>query len=79
MDPGNPDLRSDNKSDARKFVDTEEIKSLDLSKNIKLRLLRTPDGEELLDIRNYFRGLPTKKGIRCKRSFIEDAIRELNC
>jgi hypothetical protein len=46
------------------YKDTEEeLKRIEIDKNIYLRLLKI-GGEEMVDIRRFYREFPTKKGIR---------------
>lgn len=41
----------------------QEVKKLDLGKNIFMRVLQNSEGT-VVDIRRYYKGYPTKKGVR---------------
>lgn len=46
-------------------VEEAEIKKVEIEKNIFLRIIQTSD-DKYIDIRKYYKGYPTKKGIRFK-------------
>lgn len=46
-------------------VEEAEIKKVEIEKNVFLRIIQTSD-DKYIDIRKYYKGYPTKKGIRFK-------------
>ena len=56
-----------------KIENEQEIKKIEIDKNIIFRLLDV-NGKKLVDIRRYYKGFPTKKGIR----FDYDSFKEIN-
>ena len=44
-------------------IEEKELKKIELDKNIFLRILYI-HGRSMVDIRKYYKGYPTKKGIR---------------
>lgn len=46
-------------------VEEAEIKKVEIEKNMFLRIIQTSD-DKYIDIRKYYKGYPTKKGIRFK-------------
>ena len=44
-------------------IEEKELKKIELAKNIFLRILYI-HGRSMVDIRKYYKGYPTKKGIR---------------
>ena len=46
-----------------KIEDEQELQKLEIDKNIVLRVLNVAD-KKMIDIRRYYKGYPTKKGIR---------------
>lgn len=44
-------------------IEEKELKKIELDKNIFLRILYV-NGKSMVDIRRYYKGYPTKKGIR---------------
>ena len=56
-----------------KIENEQELKKIEIDKNIIFRLLDV-NGKKLVDIRRYYKGFPTKKGIR----FDYDSFKEIN-
>jgi hypothetical protein len=48
----------------RIFKDDVLVQCIDLTDYVKVKIYKTKDKEHFIDIRHYFDGLPTKKGIR---------------
>lgn len=46
-----------------KLEDEKELQKVEIDKNIVLRVIEMGD-KKLIDIRRYYKGFPTKKGIR---------------
>lgn len=46
-----------------KIEDERELQKVEIDKNIVLRVLEIGD-RKLIDLRRYYKGFPTKKGIR---------------
>lgn len=42
----------------------EELFKAEIEPNVFLRIVETSDGKEYIDIRRFYKGYPTKKGIR---------------
>ena len=58
-----------------KLID-EEIKKIELEKNIILRLLKS-DGKLYIDLRKYYKNYPTKRGIRIPYDVFMETIKYL--
>ena len=56
-------------------VEEVELKKIEVDKNIILRVIAAND-DTYIDIRKYYKGYPTKKGIRFKRK-IYDSIKKI--
>ena len=56
-------------------VEEVELKKIEVDKNIILRVILAND-DTYIDIRKYYKGYPTKKGIRFKRK-IYDSIKKI--
>lgn len=56
------------------FKEIQLIEERDVTKYLKLRVFKDKTGELLFDIRNYYKGLPTKKGIRIRESLLKSLI-----
>lgn len=46
-----------------KLEDEKELQKVEIDKNIVLRVIEMGD-KKMIDIRRYYKGFPTKKGIR---------------
>lgn len=44
-------------------IEEKELKKIEIDKNIFLRVLYV-NGRSMIDVRRYYKGYPTKKGIR---------------
>lgn len=73
--------RKPNKSPKMVYnIEEEELKKIEVDKNIYLRILRYLD-DIYIDIRKFYKNFPTKQGIRFKLSVynkIKDLLTELN-
>lgn len=58
-----------------KLID-EELKKVELEKNIILRLLKS-DGKLYIDLRKYYKNYPTKRGIRIPYDVFMETIKYL--
>lgn len=58
-----------------KLID-EEIKKIEIEKNIILRLLKS-DGKLYIDLRKYYKNYPTKRGIRILYDVFMETIKYL--
>ena len=58
-----------------KLID-EELKKVELEKNIILRLLKS-DGKLYIDLRKYYKNYPTKRGIRILYDVFMETIKYL--
>lgn len=56
-------------------LEEEELRKIEVDKNIYLRVLKTQE-DIYLDIRKFYKGFPTKQGIRFKLS-IYNKIKDL--
>ena len=65
------------KKESKYRNDLVEVKACEVSKNIKARILRTPDGEDFVDIRNFYRGNPTKTGVRMREEAFKSIAKTL--
>ena len=59
-----------------KLID-EEIKKIEIEKNIILRLLKS-DGKLYIDLRKYYKNYPTKRGIRILYDVFMETIKYLH-
>lgn len=51
------------------------VKSVnEIGKGIQVQILTSPTGEEFMDIRRYFKGKPTKKGVRVNFKTIKELL-----
>ena len=53
-----------------KIEDEKELQKVEIDKNIVLRVLEIGD-KKLIDIRRYYKGFPTKRGIRFEYKVFE--------
>lgn len=58
-----------------KLID-EELKKVELEKNIILRLLKS-DGKLYIDLRKYYKNYPTKRGIRIPYDVFMETVKYL--
>lgn len=58
-----------------KLID-EELKKVELEKNIILRLLKS-DGKLYIDLRKYYKNYPTKRGIRIPYDLFMETVKYL--
>ena len=58
-----------------KLID-EELKKVELEKNIILRLLKS-DGKLYIDLRKYYKNYPTKRGIRIPYEVFMETVKYL--
>ena len=58
-----------------KLID-EELKKIELEKNIILRLLKS-DGKLYIDLRKYYKNYPTKRGIRIPYDVFMETVKYL--
>lgn len=58
-----------------KMID-EEMKKIELEKNIILRLIKS-DGKLFIDLRKYYKNYPTKRGIRIPYDTFMEATKYL--
>lgn len=58
-----------------KLID-EELKKIELEKNIILRLLKC-DGKLYIDLRKYYKNYPTKRGIRIPYDVFMETLKYL--
>lgn len=58
-----------------KLID-EELKKIELEKNIILRLLKS-DGKLYIDLRKYYKNYPTKRGIRIPYEVFMETVKYL--
>ena len=56
-----------------KIDDETELKKIELDKNIVVRILDF-NGKKLVDLRKYYKGFPTKRGIRLDYDTFETLI-----
>lgn len=59
-------------------VDETELKKIELEKNVYMRIIQVND-EKYIDIRKYYKGYPTRRGIRFKMymyKIIQNIIQE---
>lgn len=56
-------------------IEDEEIKKIELEKDIVLRMIKN-ENNIYVDIRKFYKGYPTKKGIRITKK-IFDSIKEI--
>lgn len=56
-------------------IEDEEIKKIELEKDIVLRMIKN-ENNIYVDIRKFYKGYPTKKGIRITKQ-IFDSIKEI--
>lgn len=56
-------------------TEDEEIKKIELEKDIVLRMIKN-ENNIYIDIRKFYKGYPTKKGIRITKK-IFDSIKEI--
>lgn len=56
-----------------KIENEQELKKIEIDKNIIFRLIDI-NGKKMVDIRRYYKGFPTKKGIR----FDYESFKEIN-
>lgn len=79
--PKTPPRRKSNKSPKIVYhVEEEELKKVEVDKNIYLRVIRYLD-DLYFDLRKYYKGFPTKQGIRFKLSVynkIKDLLNDYN-
>lgn len=73
--------RKSNKSPKMVYnIEEEELKKIEVDKNIYLRILRYLD-DIYIDIRKFYKNFPTKQGIRFKLNVynkIKDLLTDLN-
>jgi len=56
------------------FSELELIEERDVTKYLKLRVFKNKNNELMFDIRNYYKGKPTKKGIRISEPLLKSLI-----
>lgn len=62
-------------------LEESEIYKTEVSKNVFLRVLIDENNEKMIDIRRYYKGFPTKQGIRFNFNvfnFIKEQLDKLN-
>lgn len=58
-----------------KIEDEKELQKVEIDKNIVLRVIEMGD-KKLIDIRRYYKGFPTKRGIRFDYN-VFDTLKEI--
>lgn len=62
------------KSDS-KFERSKPLKTIEVSKYLVIRYFTDKSGNPIIDIRRFFKGNPTKRGIRLRLDELEKALK----
>jgi len=60
-----------------KIDDEKELLKVEIDKNLVLRVLELPD-KKMVDIRKYYKGFPTKRGVRFSYDVFETIKKIMN-